>query len=162
MNVRSIALVLVWLAASPAHAAPSWQATVTHVTDGDTLWVKPARGGRAIKIRMHGIDAPEICQAGGQASRAALASRVRGRVVSLNTQRIDDYGRVLATVHLAGVDVGASMVASGQAWSYRFRREGGPYMKQQTLARAQGRGLFADRSAMEPRLFRQGHGPCKS
>ncbi|MDO9358012.1 MAG: thermonuclease family protein, partial [Polaromonas sp.] len=87
MNRRSAALVLFWFAASSVYAAASWQGTVTHVTDGDTLWVKPSSGGKALKIRIHGIDAPEICQTGGQASRAALAVRVRGRPVALTTQR---------------------------------------------------------------------------
>lgn len=162
MNRRNIALVLFCLAASGAHAATSWQGTVTHVTDGDTLWVKPLRGGKSLKIRVHGIDAPEICQAGGQASRAALANRVRGRPVELTPQRVDDYGRVIATVHLAGEDMAGWMVASGQAWSYRFRRDGGPYLQQQALAKAHRRGLFADPGALEPRLFRQRHGLCKS
>ncbi|MDO9357811.1 MAG: thermonuclease family protein, partial [Polaromonas sp.] len=109
-----------------------------------------------------GIDANEICHTGGQPSRAAMAVRVRGRPVALTTPRIDDYGRVIATVYLAGDDVAGWMVTNGQAWSYRFRRDGGPYLQQQALAKAAKRGLFAAPDALEPRLFRQRHGLCKS
>jgi endonuclease YncB( thermonuclease family) len=59
-----------------------------------------------------------------------------------------------------GEDVGSVMVAQGQAWSYHFKRDGGPYATQQAHAKAARRGLFADRLAQEPRLFRKQHGSC--
>ena len=43
----------------PVHA---WPGVVTHVSDGDTVWVQPLQGGEAYKVRLLGIDAPEICQ----------------------------------------------------------------------------------------------------
>ena len=45
--------------------ARSFEGVVTHVTDGDSLWVRPASGGAPRQIRLQGIDAPEICQAFG-------------------------------------------------------------------------------------------------
>jgi micrococcal nuclease len=30
---------------------------VAHVTDGDTLWVRPAGAGEAMQVRIQGIDA---------------------------------------------------------------------------------------------------------
>lgn len=86
----TIAIVLIAVSAEPAWA---WSGKVTYITDGDTLWVQPSQGGKPVKIRVNGIDAPEICQAGGQAARAALARRVAGQTVTLSTRRHDDYGR---------------------------------------------------------------------
>jgi endonuclease YncB( thermonuclease family) len=88
---------------------------VTHVSDGDTLWVRLAAGERR--------DAPEICQAGGPQSLAALKAKVQGQTVTLQTNRYDDYGRMLARVSLttgagtsaARQDIGAWMVERGQA-----------------------------------------------
>jgi micrococcal nuclease len=152
------ALWLGWV--STPDAAPAWRATAVRVTDGDTLWVRPEAGGKPLKIRLHGIDAPEICQKGGQAARAALAGRLQGRPLELRVQRRDDYGRTVALVRADGEDVGAWMVSRGHAWSYRFGRDGGPYQAQQASARAAARGLFADRAALEPRVFRRSHGNC--
>lgn len=161
MRLRpGLALLLLLAGGANALAAGAWGGKVTYVTDGDTLWVKPARGGKPVKIRIGGIDAPEICQRGGQVSRAALAGRLAGQQVDVHPQRKDDYGRTVALLSLHGEDVGAWMVAGGQAWSYRFGRDGGPYVVQQAHARAARRGLFADASALEPRLFRKQHGPC--
>jgi endonuclease YncB( thermonuclease family) len=96
---------------------------VTHVSDGDTLWVRLAAGERSVKVRFQGIDAPEICQAGGPQSLAALKAKVQGQTVTLQTNRYDDYGRMLARVSLttgagtsaARQDIGAWMVERGQA-----------------------------------------------
>jgi len=152
--------IAIFLIAASAHSAWAESMKVTHVTDGDTLWALPAQGGKPVKLRLAGIDAPEICQAGGLAARAALANRVARRTVVVTTRRHDDYGRAVATVHLGGEDMAGWMVAQGHAWSYRYGREGGPYLKLQAQARLAQRGLFADPQALPPRLFRKLHGSC--
>jgi micrococcal nuclease len=138
----------------------AWDAKVTYITDGDTLWVQADEGRKPVKIRIDGIDAPEICQAGGQASRVALAGRLAGRRVSVSTRGQDDYGRIVAAIELDGEDIAAWMVGQGQAWSYELRRKDRPYQLLQTRARAERRGLFADPAAVHPRLFRKRHGSC--
>lgn len=150
-----IAIFLIAACAGPVWA---WQGKVTRVTDGDSLWVRPAEGGQPVKIRIDGIDAPEICQSGGQAARKALAARLLGRSVEVHTRRQDDYGRGLAAVSLDGEDVGAWMVSQGHAWAYRQRS--GEYLALQARAQSAARGLFADRHAIEPRVFRKQNGPC--
>ncbi len=136
---------------------------VTYVTDGDTLWVKLAghTSDDSVKVRFQGIDAPEICQAGGDASLAALKAKVLHQTVQLQTSRYDDYGRMLARVRMNGDDVGAWMVERGQAWSYRYRNSPGPYATEEQTARAAKRGVWAVQGAMEPRVFRKQHGSCK-
>lgn len=133
---------------------------VTHVSDGDTLWVRAAKAPEPVKIRIEGVDAPEICQAGGEASRRALEALVMNQVVVVQGRRRDSYGRLLARLNVHGDDVGSKLVAQGQAWSYNFKRNGGPYAAQEAHAKAARRGLFADRLAQEPRLFRRQHGSC--
>ncbi|MDP2819775.1 MAG: thermonuclease family protein [Polaromonas sp.] len=159
-GLRACAAWLVLWGAVSAQAGGEWSGTVTRIADGDTLWVRPAFGGRPVKLRVHGIDAPEICQTGGQASRAALAHRLAGQRVQVSPQRKDDYGRTVAVLHREGEDIAGWMVGQGHAWSYRFGRDGGPYRAQQAHAQASARGLFADPLAVEPRLFRKRHGSC--
>lgn len=137
-----------------------YAARVSRVFDGDTLWVKPLDGGRYRKLRIDGIDAPEICQAGGTASRDALARRVLNQVVAVSVRHHDDYGRGLARLTHQGDDIAAWMVVQGQAWSYRWRRSPGPFEDEEARARQGRKGLFAEASAELPREFRQRHGPC--
>lgn len=156
--------VLLWGAAClwgpPAWSADAWWGTVSRVSDGDTLWVRPATGGRPRKVRIHGIDAPELCQAHGRAARAALQQQVLRQRVRVQPLRRDDYGRLLARMSRGGEDVGALLVRAGHAWSYRYRRNPGPYADEERAARAARRGLFADAGAQRPYAFRRQHGPC--
>lgn len=137
-----------------------YSARVSRVFDGDTVWVKPLAGGRYRKLRLEGIDAPEICQSGGKASRDVLGQRVLNQVVEVRVRAQDDYGRGIARIVHQGDDVAAWMVSAGQAWSYRWRRSLGPFAEEESLARARKRGLFKEPAPELPRDFRKRHGPC--
>ena len=159
--------VVLWAAASgslQAQPAPLvYSGVVTHIVDGDTLWVRASPSNETLKVRIEGIDAPEGCQAGGTSSRAALTRHIKGRAVTLlaNPQRPrDDYGRLLARLQLQDEDVGRWMVANGHAWSYSYRKDPGPYVVEQARAMAGGMGLFSDPAAENPRDFRKRHGSC--
>ena len=139
-----------------------WSGVVTYVVDGDSVRVRPLQGGKPVSVRLDGIDAPEICQSGGDAARDALKRRVLGLQVVIEGRSRDDYGRLLARIILDGDDVGARMVKGGHAWSYRYRGSAGPYAAQQRLAESARRGIFADTSAVPvyPAAFRKQHGAC--
>ena len=148
------------LIASNAHATRLFAGKVSYVTDGDTLWVQPDAGGPPRKLRIDGIDAPEICQTGGEASRAMLVQRALHQHVLVTVRRRDIYGRGLARIRLDGNDLGAQMVGAGQAWSYRWRRNLGPYAVEEAVARQSRQGLFAVGQPELPRDFRKRHGSC--
>ncbi len=155
-------LFLVFCAPLALAESKAYEARVTRVFDGDTLWVQPLPDGRYRKLRLDGIDAPEICQPGGTASRDALAGRVLQQVVTVHERARDDYGRALVRLSHAGEDVGAVLVRQGQAWSYRWRHRDGPYADEEAQARGQKKGLFAAAAPENPRDFRRRHGPCPS
>jgi len=135
-------------------------AQATGVPDGDTLWVRPQNSQTPRKLRLLGVDAPEICQAGGQAARDALAALVSQQRLKVTVNYQHDYGRGLARLQVNGEDVAAKLVAAGHAWSVRWRRSLGPYAAQEAQARAQRRGVFADNQAELPSDFRKRVGSC--
>jgi len=156
--MRTVLWVLGLVLSGTAHALSG---TVTHVTDGDTIWVRPDEPNRKpVKLRLVGIDAPERCQAWGAESTVALTSQVLHRHVEVPTRGVDAHGRLLGGLMLDGRDVSAWMVEHGHAWSSRFHRHPGPYAQEQRAAQARGAGLFGDAAAIEPWLFRKAHGPC--
>lgn len=140
--------------------AQTFQGIVTHVSDGDTLWVAVDPKSKPIKVRLQGIDAPEICQAWGIEARDALNARLLRQSVSLNTRAKDDYDRVLGRLTFRGDDVGAWLVKNGHAWSYHHRRNPGPYAKEEAAARGARLGLWARSGVLEPRQFRRVNGSC--
>jgi endonuclease YncB( thermonuclease family) len=141
-------------------AAESFDAAVTHVSDGDTVYVRLPRGGPSQAVRVLGIDAPEICQSHGAQARDALADRIAQRVVRIHAEGHDGFGRTLGRISMRGEDIGGWMVREGHAWSYRFHRSPGPYVREERLARLSHRGLWRDARPVEPRDFRKLHGPC--
>lgn len=167
------AVCLLVLMQGAALAAESFPARVLRVVDGDTLWVMPQhevqvrraggaleRSGR-IKLRIEGIDAPEICQAHGRTAQRFLERWVLQQTVQVHVQGSDRYRRLLVQVQAQdGQDIGAVMVREGHAWSYRTGWTRGIYAAEERAAMREEAGLFADPKARYPRDFRAVHGPC--
>jgi endonuclease YncB( thermonuclease family) len=145
-----------------SRANASWTATVSYVVDGDSIWVKTAAGHRRVRLRLEGIDAPEICQRFGPEARQALQSLALDQRVRVTVRARDRYGRAIAQVVRArdGVDVAARMTRDGWAWSEGFRGRPAKYGREQAAAKRQRRGLFADSAPQLPADFRRRHGPC--
>lgn len=135
-----LALVLVlapaWLAPAREILAGPIRADVVRVHDGDTLVVRARIWlGQVVstKVRLAGIDAPELrgrCARERRMARAARSFVVRKLAagnVTLRDIRFGKYaGRVLARVITAeGEDLGRALVAAGLARPYRGGRRGG-------------------------------------
>lgn len=163
----AVALMLGVLAGTSAQAAGPARATggktvqgiVTQVTDGDTLWLKPAQG-KPVEVRLRDIDAPEICQPWGDESRKALSELALNKVASLQVQAHDKYGRAVGTLMIEDINVSRFMVENGQAWSTRSRYDQGPLVKQEKMARALTRGLHSQGGAVPPWEWRRSRGAC--
>lgn len=149
---------------STAVAAPvprhPFTGTVTYVTDGDTIWVRPAGGGEPVPVRLQGIDAPEICQPQGPEAKAALAAKALHQAVTVQPRTHDAWHRTVARVGISGQDLGQWLVQSGWAWSPDHQGRPGPYAAEQARARAARAGLWAHPGALQPRSFRRQHGAC--
>ena len=90
-------------------------AKVIVVLDGDTVLVK--RSGGLLKIRLAGIDAPEKAQTFGETSKRSLSGMVMGKQVTIVSQAIDQYGRMVAYLSINGLDVNAEQIRRGMAWA---------------------------------------------
>jgi endonuclease YncB( thermonuclease family) len=172
MIIVGLALALAGLSAVGAQAAtkpkkekPPPEPTeltgqVSRIVDGDTLWLKTAPDAEPVVIRIEGIDAPESCQAGGPEATQALTKLALNRNVTVRIVARDEHARVVGKVFDGTVDVGDRMVRDGHAWSARFKYDRGPYIAEERMAIALKRGLHAEGGAVQPRDFRQSHGPC--
>lgn len=131
-------------------------AHVERIVDGDSLLVR--RGGQLISIRLEGIDAPELLQVFGAASRGELVKQLpRDTPVIVESVMKDKYGRLLARVYSSRVPRGSLSfwaVEQGTAWHF------GKYNRDRRLAKAQSaaqenqRGLWRFSQPNAPWLFR--------
>lgn len=122
--------------------------------DGDSLVYGAAR------IRLEGIDAPELGQtcgrsgvdyACGREAHRALVLMILDRVVSCQSGRRDRYGRHLARCAAGGVNLNRAMVEEGWAVAY------GDYDREEIAARHAGRGLWGG-TFERPQEWRRVHG----
>jgi len=143
----------------PSQTQASLDATVSRVSDGDTVWLRTSTHTR-IRARIIGIDAPESWHAGGREAKQALAERVLNQPVKVQVFGRDTYGRDLVVIWRDGQDVGARLVAEGLAWAYVWRGRPSIYESLERSARAQRVGIFASPRPEYPRTFRLRHGPC--
>ena len=134
-------------------AAPHlWR--VVGVQDGDTLTCLD-ESNQQQKIRLSDIDAPEIGQDFGKASREALAALVFGKTVEVVDQGRDETGRWIARVMVDGIDVNRQMVATGNAWHYAAYSNDQALAAVQAQAQSQKQGLWAAASPTPPWVYRQ-------
>lgn len=133
------------LAADDRPFALAGEVTVTKVSDGDSL-----RSGR-LKIRLHGIDAPELKQTCtdpqgaawpcGRAARDAMADITETARLRCDLMDVDRYGRLVMRCFAGGTDIAAHLVANGLALAYR--RYSTDYVDAEAVARENHRGMWA-------------------
>ncbi len=88
------------------------QFKVIEVIDGDTFKIDFENGKR---VRLLGIDAPELGRCLAADAREKLSKLVFGKEVTLTDQFTDPYGRIMANVFVGNVYVNKEMVSSGLA-----------------------------------------------
>ncbi|MFN7308775.1 MAG: thermonuclease family protein, partial [Alphaproteobacteria bacterium] len=148
-----LALLAVGVAAAPVTAKrmdPVLLQGEARAIDGDTLQVGDTR------LRLHGIDAPEIRQtcedsageawACGRRAASELAAAVAGGEVHCISRERDRYQRLIATCWAGGRDVGQSLVTHG--WAVAYRRFSVDYVNEENLARYLTQGMWAGRFEM--------------
>ena len=105
-----------WDGRSETAGQKEFSGRVSRVADGDSIEMK--QSGRTIRIRLYGIDAPELNQDHGPEARDWLADRLLGKTVRIETQDIDQYERLVALVFIDDAPINQALVSAGQAWVY--------------------------------------------
>lgn len=145
----------------PLAALAELSGRVVAVHDGDTLTVLDH--GKKVRVRLNGIDAPELAQRYGRSARSALTRLCRGKPAVVAEHGKDEEGLVLGAVTCAvdggsGVDVNAEQVKQGLAWVFRtYSPLGSPLYELETNARLMQRGLWRDKEPTPPWEWRKQH-----
>ena len=154
MLLPAVACTLAWSGtpAAAGAASPSGAVAVAGVIDGDTIRVR--LDGRDQKVRLIGVNTPEVDWYGGRAecygSEAALYARHRllGRSVRLgfDMRRLDPYGRVLAYVYVGRELFNLTLVTNGYAEADPVppdTRLASLFSRAESGARSRGAGMWS-------------------
>jgi endonuclease YncB( thermonuclease family) len=130
------------LARGSTLTGPAW------VIDGDTVAI------RRIKIRLAGIDAPELDMPFGKKSKWAMVDLCRGQTLHVVLHGETSHDRQVGTAYLPdGRDVGAELIRRGLALDCAFY-SGGKYrpLEPEGARRRLGNGAFGHRGIRRPAL----------
>lgn len=139
--------LLCWPALLPA---AQFDGEVVSVSDGDTIRV--VHHGKAVTVRLHGVDAPEKRQAFGPNAQQFTTSLAFRHTVTVLVHDTDRYGRVVGEVLLPdGRSLNQELVRAGLAWWYRQYAPNATTLQHlEAEARASRRGLWHDPQAVPP------------
>lgn len=159
--MRQIVAILPFVLMPAAVSAQSFSGPALAI-DGDTLDMS------GIRVRLHGVDAPETmqtCNRGGQPwscgrdAGALLADLVAGRTIECTPRDRDAYGRIVATCRVGASDLAAVMAREGMAIA--LRQYSLEYVEAEARAKAFRMALWgsqfqipADFRAAHPALFK--------
>ncbi len=129
---------------------PSFVGRVVGVSDGDTIRVLREGGGakKEIKVRLHGVDAPESKQPFGTRSKQFTSDMVFRKTVRVEVRDTDRYGRTVGWVTLGGKSLNLESVRAGMAWWYRQYAKGEKALEK---AEAEARAAKRPMGGSEPR-----------
>lgn len=90
-----------------------------YVVDGDTIKIRNTR------IRLLGIDAPEMDQPFGQKAKWAMHALCKGQIISAHIVGEDAHGRAVGICYLQdGRDLAAELVKQGLALDWQYFSNG--------------------------------------
>lgn len=142
--IRSLALcALAFPLVIGAADSPVLVGVVQRVIDADTIDVQLDSG--LIRVRLNAIDAPERGQPGGKDATAYLTQRVANKRVELEPSQQDRYSRLVAVVHMDGVNINSELVERGYAWAFRryMKKSDAKLCAAEYAARQAKRGLWS-------------------
>lgn len=148
-HLTALALITCFLLSEASSKSETVTGRCVGVQDGDSITVLTA-GNVQYKVRLEGIDAPELKQPFSQQSKEALSGLVFGKAVSLHVTGTDRFKRTLAMVMAEGLNVNIEMVRLGLAWRFDKYTKDVELLAAQNAAKEARRGLWSDPAPVPP------------
>jgi micrococcal nuclease len=132
---------------------------VLSVPDSDVIELQ-TEDKKTFRVRLNGIDAPEMNQLFGLKSKELLTSLVGEKTVRVVTQGEDRTGQIIGDVYFKGdksvatdedVHLNAHMVVNGLAWHFvRFAPDNKTLAESEKQAREKKAGLWSEADPVAP------------
>ena len=127
---------------------------VIKVNDGDTITIM--MNGEKQKIRLYGIDTPEINQSFGTEAKQFLSDQILNKEVEIEVKDTDRYKRLVAVVYLNNKSMNELLLKEGLAWWYEaYAKKECKYKELQEEAQRRKRGMWRNKGNIPPWEFRR-------
>jgi len=141
------------LVVAPCVNGNSFVGKVTQVNEGDVITVSNLN--RPVRVRLLGVDAPELTQAFGDIAKQHLTDLVLDKIVTVQYAGYTSNFELISRVLVGDRDICAQMIRDGAAWfdpksSVLTPADAEIYSQSQSAARAERRGLWQVDSPVAP------------
>ena len=127
--------------------------TAVGVADGDTVRIRLDGTGRVIRVRLEGIDAPEVGEPFSTQARNAARVLMFDKRVQVKAVDVDNYDRLVARIVVDGKDSSVELLQAGLACHFTRFKNDAALAQAQVDARTNGKGFWAA-SAQKPRCVK--------
>lgn len=146
--VLALTVAVIWPAAEGSAqlrqlVGVTFDARVTKVSDGDTVYVIRAGERTPIHVRLEGIDAPERGESFSDPARTFVRVLLFDQQVRVSGRDVDRYGRLVARLVVRDKDASVELVRAGLACHYTYYSSDPVLKRAEAEARAAGRGFWA-------------------
>lgn len=155
LDQAAFPILLIAVVCSHLAIAEDLIGTVVNVHDGDTITLID-QDKKQTKVRLEWVDAPELKQAYGSASRKHLSMLVAGKTVIVSWSKKDRYKRTVGKVLVDGNDANLRQVQDGFAWHYvkyageQEVKDRNAYAAAERAARGEHKGLWQEAEPIPP------------
>ena len=147
--MKNILLILLGISLTSS----AFEAIVTAVTDGDTIKIEYQN--KTIKVRLAGIDTPELRQEFGPESKKALEDKVLNKTVYIDGDKKDRYGRLIADIKIGSRWINKELVEDGYAWHYKQYSRDQELAESELNAKKEAKGLWISHNPVPPWEYRK-------
>ncbi len=127
---------------------------VVKISDGDTFSLIFDNGFN-VRVRLNDIDCPEKKQAYSKKATTELSNLIFNKIVQVNYDKKDGFGRVLGDVFIGDLNVNREMLRKGLAWHYKKYSDNEDLAQLENKARRNKFGLWQDPNPVPPWEFRK-------
>lgn len=168
--MKTISLLFIISLFSPVIFAKTITGVVLNIHDGDTLTILLAGETKKAKLRLMGVDTPEIDFNGSSQGEIAFLARdylmgllpINATIqIELSDKNTDINGRYLGQIKYNGLDLNLEILKAGWGATYFIypydKKVVIDYQKASKMASEQGLGIFSDKYKTQPLgyMFRQ-------
>jgi len=154
-KMKAVPALLLLLLTVPLLAGETYTGKCVGVHDGDTI--SAMKAGSAVKIRLEGIDCPELGQDFGTRAKQFTSAMVFGKDVQVKEYNLDMYSRMVARIYVDGKDLSLELIKGGLAWHYKRYSSDPTLAEAEEQARKARRGLWSMPSPVPPWEYRKSH-----
>lgn len=129
-----------------------FDAKVISVSDGDTIHV--INQSLKIKVRLLGIDTPELKQIYGYKAKDILSEKILNKIVTIRGSSKDRYGRLIGDIFLNNRWINLELIKEGFAWHYKKYSDDIRLSEAEKEARDNGIGLWSQINPIAPWDYR--------